>query len=154
VIDPWRDKFYPRYSENICDGYNSTKGSFCCREGKQVEDPYPKRAHSICIQFVRIYSGTAWAKSMACVASCLTEVEKTIGDEPDCAKRNNARMNAHWECYLGCRFVPMLKLPAGGREVGIGMLYPDWEDKDTLFGKILFLIMDVYPQREFIDSIF
>ena len=117
--------YYPSYPESICNGYNPDADSKCCRDGKLVNDPYSKAAFTVCQQFVRLYNGSFLATNMACVANCLIELENSIADEPDCANKNNARMNAHLDCCRSCKFAPLLKLPDGGTNVGIEMLYPD-----------------------------
>lgn len=115
-----------------------------------MNDPYSKAAFTVCQQFVRLYNGSFLATNMACGANCLIELENSIADEPDCANKNNARMNAHLDCYRSCKFAPLLKLPDGGTNVGIEMLYPDWEKSGTFIGVIMLIALKIYPEEDFI----
>ena len=106
-LRPPEHVYYPSYPESICDGYNPESDSKCCRDGKLVNDPYPKAAFTVCQQFVRIYNGSFLAENMACVAKCLIKLEGSIANKPDCRSKNNARMNAHLDCYRSCKFAPL-----------------------------------------------
>ena len=109
-----------------CANYKKYRNGECCRDGKIVEDSYPKDAQPVCEGFIKDYAGTAMGESAICVAECLSQNEEEMSKISDCANRNSARFESHFACYAKCLFIPYYGLPDGGWDVGVHDLFPDY----------------------------
>ena len=109
-----------------CANYKKYRNGECCRNGKIVEDSYPKDAQPVCEGFIKDYAGTAMGESAICVAECLSQNEEEMSKISDCANRNSARFESHFACYAKCLFIPYYGLPDGGWDVGVHDLFPDY----------------------------
>jgi hypothetical protein len=116
---------------SVCDGYSAYFGTSCCRDGALQEDTYPRRAQSVCLEFMRMYESRMVVK---CVAICLVDEEATTITLADCAARNAERLRDHVKCYAKCGFLPYKGLPPGGPEIGYEELWPDFWDEVWPFG--------------------
>ena len=109
-----------------CANYKKYRNGECCRNGKIVEDSYPKDTQPVCEGFIKNYAGTAMGESAICVAECLSQNEEEMSKISDCANRNSARFESHFACYAKCLFIPYYGLPDGGWDVGVHDLFPDY----------------------------
>ena len=109
-----------------CANYKKYRNGECCRNGKIVEDSYPKDAQPVCEGFIKDYAGTAMGESAICVAECLSQNEEEMSKISDCANRNSARFESHFACYAKCLSIPYYGLPDGGWDVGVHDLFPDY----------------------------
>lgn len=93
-----------------------------CPNSSKVLDPYPVRAKSICINFLKRYQ---FSIAIISTALCLVNAEKQCQDVSCCSKRNNCRLKAHVTCYASRGFIPFLGFPEGGSDIGWNMLFND-----------------------------
>ena len=129
--DSWRNYENQIINRGVSICHKYKQGGKCCENGKLIVDPYPEKARDVCVGFVKLYANAMNAENVLCVAQCLTDQEKQISDKnSDCSSRNVARINAHIDCYVRCKFIPYKWLPDGGPSVGWGMLLPDWVKKN------------------------
>jgi len=93
-----------------------------CQNSSKVLDPYPAKAKSICINFLKRYQ---FSIAVISTALCLVNAEKQCQDVSCCSERNNCRLKAHVTCYASRGFIPFLGLPEGGSDIGWNMLLND-----------------------------
>lgn len=117
---------YVSYSEAItmCAGYTDSK---CCDGNNFIQDPYIKKARTICKNFMTLYNTNEGVpQNVTCVAECLIDEEHRLASTTSCRERNRARLGAHVVCYAMCMFIPTKGFPEGGVEVGWEMLLPSF----------------------------
>ena len=93
-----------------------------CQNSSKVLDPYPDKARSICIDFLKKYQ---FSIAVISTALCLVNAEEQCQEISCCSERNNCRLKAHVTCYASRAFIPFLGFPEGGADIGWNMLLND-----------------------------
>ena len=117
---------YVSYRETItvCSGYIDSK---CCYSHKFIQDPYIKKASTICKNFMTLYrTNEGVPQNVTRVAKCLIDEERRLASTTSCRERNRERLAGHVVCYATCMFIPTRGFPEGGVEVGWDMLLPSF----------------------------
>ncbi len=99
--------------------YSTPAPKCTCQNSSKVIDPYPDKARSICIDFLKKYK---FSVAVISTALCLVNAEKQCQKVSCCSERNFCRLKAHVTCYISRVFIPFLGLPKGGSDIGWNML--------------------------------